>query len=74
MSLFDNGEPEEFLLFVCNFIMNLAASGMLEVGAKIQYLCTLFRGEALRKFDLFSDDVESTQILNVDDIVKDLAH
>ena len=25
MSLSDNGEPEDFLLFVCNFNMNLAA-------------------------------------------------
>ena len=44
MSLFDNRNPEEFLLFVCNFIMNLAASGMLEAGAKVQYLRTIVRG------------------------------
>ena len=45
ISLFDNGEPEEFLLFVRNFNMTLAASGTLEAGTKYQYLCTLFRGE-----------------------------
>ena len=34
ISLFDNGEPEEFLLFVSNFNMTLAVSGMLEAGTK----------------------------------------
>ena len=57
MSLFDNGKPEDFLLFVCNFNMNLAASGMLEADAKFQYLCTLVYGEALRQFDSLSADV-----------------
>ena len=36
MSLFGNGEPEEFLLFVRNFNMTLAASEILGVGAKFQ--------------------------------------
>ena len=49
--LFDNGEQEEFLLFVRNFNMTLAALGTLEAGTKYQYLHTLVRGEALRKFD-----------------------
>ena len=57
MSLFDNGDPEEFLLFVRNFNMTLAASGALEAGAKIQYLRTLVRREALHQFDSFSADV-----------------
>ena len=34
MSLFENGKPEEFLLFVRNFNMTLAASGTLEAGEK----------------------------------------
>ena len=42
--LFDNSEPEEFLLFVRNFIMTLTAAGTLETGVKVQYLCTLVRG------------------------------
>ena len=42
--LFDNSEPEELLLFVRNFIMTLTASGTLETGVKVQYLCTLVRG------------------------------
>ena len=45
MFLFDHGKPEEFLLFVKNFQMNLAATGTLETEAKIQYLRTLVRGE-----------------------------
>ena len=72
--LFDNGKPEEFLLFVRNFNMTLAAPGTLEAGAEIQYLCTPFRGELLCQFDYFSADVESTQTLNVEDVIKGLAH
>ena len=36
MALFDNGEPEEFLLFIRNFKMTLEASGTLKSDAKIQ--------------------------------------
>ena len=53
--------------------MNLVASGTLEAGVKYQYLCTIVRGEALRQFESFSADVESTKTLNVDDIIKSLA-
>ena len=35
MALFDNGDPEEFLLFVRNFQMTLKASGALAASAKI---------------------------------------
>ena len=45
--LFDNGNPEEFFSFVRNFKMTLAASGMLEVGAKVEYLRTLVHIKAL---------------------------
>ena len=38
MALFDNGDPEEFFLFISNFNMNLEASGMLKYGTNIQYL------------------------------------
>ena len=55
--LIDNDNPEDFLLFVRNFNMNLAASGTLETSAKIQYLRTVVHGEALRQFDSLSADV-----------------
>ena len=70
ISLFENGEPEEFFLFVRNFNTNLATSGTLEAGTKYQYLQTLVRGEALGQFDSFSDDVEGTETLNVDYIIR----
>ena len=74
MSLFGNGNLEEFLLFVRNFNMNLAASGTLEAGVKYQYLLTLVCGKALRQFDLLSTDIEGTHTLNIDYIIKVLAH
>ena len=60
-------------MFVCNFNKTLEASRTMEAGAKFQYLRTLFRGEALRQFDSLYADVEGTQTLNVDDIIKGLA-
>ena len=44
MSLFDHGEPEEFLLFIRNFNMNIEATGTLETDEKIHYLRTLLYG------------------------------
>ena len=51
LELFDNVEPEEFLLSIRNFYMNLKASGTLASGAKNQYLCTLVCREVLNQFD-----------------------
>ena len=73
MSLFGNAKLEEFLLFFRNFNMTLAASGTLEAGANFQYICTPVHGEALRRFDLLSDDVESRETLDVNYIIRGLA-
>ena len=73
MSLFDHGEPGEFLLFIYNFNMTLAATGTLDTDANIQYLCTLVHGEELHKFEMLSSDVENTETLNVDYYIKVLA-
>ena len=70
MSLFDNSEPEEIFLFMRNFNTTLAASGMLEAGAKAQYLCTLVHREALRQFDSFSADMESANPLDMKILLK----
>ena len=41
MYLFDNVQPEEFLLFLRNFNMTLAASGTPETDVNVKYLHTL---------------------------------
>ena len=57
-----------------NFQMTLVATGALETEAKVQYLRTLVRGEALRQFDLVSSDAENTETLfDVDYLLKGLA-
>ena len=56
-----------------NLNTTLAASGMLDIGAKIQYLCTLIHGEPLRQFESLSADVESMDTLNVEFIIEGLA-
>ena len=66
MSLFDHVKPEEFLLFTRNFDMTLASTGTLEIDTKIQYICTIFRGEVLCWFDLFSANLNNKETLNVD--------
>ena len=35
MALFDNGDPEEFMLFIKKFDKNLEASGTLETDTKV---------------------------------------
>ena len=69
MDLFDNGDPEEFLLFVQNFNMNLTASETLATESKIQYICTLVHGEALRQFYSLSADVEGVNPITVETII-----
>ena len=63
IALFDNGKPEDFLLFVRNFNMALEDLGTLNMSAKAQYLNTIFHGEALRQFDSLSDYVKSANPL-----------
>ena len=43
---------------------------MLDTGVMIQYLHTLVHDEALCQFDSFSADVEITETLNVEYIIK----
>ena len=73
MSLFDNGNPEEFLLLVRKFNTTLVDSGTLETGAKVQYLHMLVNGEALHQFELLSIGMESTKTLNEEYIINGLA-
>ena len=44
MVFFTNGDPEYFLLFVRNYNMTPKMSRMIEIYAKVQYLCTLVCG------------------------------
>ena len=68
-ALFDNGDPEEFFLFICNFQIFLEASGTLTARKNIQYLCMILRGEALRQLDMFYVEVGSTAIANLNLII-----
>ena len=65
MALFYNCDQEDFL-FANNFKITLKASGTLQDAAKIQYLCKLVHGEALRQFDMLSADFESITPLELE--------
>ena len=69
MALLDNGEPEEFLLFISNFNLTLETSGMLLDRVNFQYLCTLVSGEALLQFDTLLYEVEITISENLKSII-----
>ena len=73
MALFDNGESEEFLLLVRDFIITLAMSGKLEMGAKIQYLCDILHGKVLHNFYSLPNDVKIMNPLTVENIILGLA-
>ena len=44
MAMFDNGNIDEFLLFVQHFNIHIEASGTLAANGNIQYLRTLLCG------------------------------
>ena len=69
ISLFDNGNTEEVLLFVCTFNMNLETTGTPETATKVQYFRTLVCGEALCQFDSLSTYMESANPLTVEAII-----
>ena len=60
MALFNNGNPEEFLLFVRNLQMALKASGALAASTAIQYISMLFHGETLPQIYALCVKVRST--------------
>ena len=62
MALFDNGKPEEFLLFVQDFKMTLKAMGKIASNEKIHCLCMILYGAALCQFDTFCYQVGITTI------------
>ena len=69
MTLFDNRNPEELLLFIINFNMNIDASGKLVASKNIQYLCMLINEEDLCQFDTLSAEVGSNTTENLKSII-----
>ena len=43
MFVFDNSDTDDLLLFICNFNRTLEASGTLNFGTNIQYICMMVR-------------------------------
>ena len=69
MALFDNGDPEGFLLFVMNFQMILKASRILASGMKIKYLRMLLHVKALFHINVLYSKVISTVSKHLKSIV-----
>ena len=69
MVLFDNGNPDEFLLFVRNFQINLEASVTPASVTKIQYLCRIVRGKALHQLNMLSVEVGFITLENLNLII-----
>ena len=62
MDFFDNGDPEEFILFQQNYKKSLDTSGTMTAKAKNQYLHTLPFGKALREFETICVYIRNTTI------------
>ena len=60
MALFDNSNPEEFLLFIRYFNMTIEASETIETAANIHYLRALVRRKTLHQLGMLSAEVGST--------------
>ena len=68
MTLFDNGNSDEFLLLVQNFIMMFKYLVTISDIANLQYHRTLLCGEALRQFDALSTQVGNTNTTTLNQI------
>ena len=60
MDVFYCGNPEELLLLIRYFQMNIEPSGTFADDVNIKYICTLVRGEALHQLYTLSVEVGST--------------
>ena len=69
MALFDNGEFDEFLLFMQNSNMMLNESWMLTDNKKLQYIRTIIRGQALHQLDTLCGQVGSTTMSHLNHLV-----
>ena len=69
LALFDNGDPEEFLLFVRNFQITLEASVLLTSSANIKSICMLLYVEALHQLGTLSVELVCTTMTHVNRII-----
>ena len=69
MKLFDNINPEEFLLIVQNFKMTIEVSGTLIANSNIQYLRDIFCGEEPRQFDTSCVQVVITTTAHLNKVI-----
>ena len=72
IALFDNGKPEELLLFMRNFKIMLEASGTISTKKNLQYFCKLLHGEVLHMFDSFYAQVGSTTTAHLNRVIMSL--
>ena len=69
MTLFDNGNPEEFFLFMQNFKMTPEALDKLFSSVKLHYLPTVLHGKAPCQIDTFYDQTGSTNTPHLNRII-----
>ena len=72
MTLFDKGNPEEFLLFMKNLKMTIKALVNLTTRTNIMNPLTILHGEAIYQFNTLCDQVGSTNMTHLNSIILDL--
>ena len=65
----ENGEPENFLLFVQNFNITINASVMLASNKKLQYLRNLIHGEELSQYYNLCAQFRSTTMAHLNPFI-----
>ena len=69
---FKNGKPEESHQIMKDFKTGIDGTGTNSASGEIQFLCTLFCGEALREFDFITNQVGNTTNLHLRQIKEGL--
>ena len=68
-TLFDLGDPEEFILFQCNYQMILKVLGNIAMGEKIQYPHNFIHQQALCVFGTLCGKVDKSNTMHLNQII-----
>ena len=72
MAIFNNVQPDEFLLFIKDFRRTLEDTGAILTSGHIHYLCSLIHREALHKLYYIDNYHRDTTATNVEAIMQGL--
>ena len=72
MSTFEYGQPEELLAIIKNLKIEIDGIGTTSPSVRINYMCTMIRGEALIEFEKLEVNKHSTANAHIKQITEGL--